>query len=91
MLSTDRRLILLTGKGTFRVRVFVESLPYSTLKPGVASRDAMVFSSKAFLAGIGDNSGRIYTMGFFTPEERDEFVSDVGGALGGWHILHQDG
>lgn len=88
VLSTDRRLIMLTGKGNFRVKVNAQSFPYGSLKPGVGNSNGSVFGQTAYLSGFGDNAGRLYMLQFFTSDERHEFVSDVGGALGGWHIIH---
>ena len=88
ILSTDRRLIMLTGKGTFRVKVNAQPFSYGSLKPGVGNTNGSVFGQTTYLSGFGDNAGRFYILEFFTSDERDEFVRDVGGALGGWHIIH---
>jgi hypothetical protein len=87
-LSTDRRLIMLTSKGTLRVKITHKSFRYESLKPGVGNVDGSVFGQTAFLSGFGETSGRLYLLQFFTSPERDEFVRDVSGALGGWHTIH---
>ena len=88
LLSTDRKLVMVTAKGTFRRKFDVHTFDYANLKPGVGKSDSELYGSPLWFAGFGTQSGTTYVLRFFNESERDEFVSDVGGAVGGWHIIH---
>jgi hypothetical protein len=89
LVSTDRKLLLVSAQGTFRPKFTVKTFNYAQLMPGVGNTDGQFFGNPAWYSGFRLQSAReSYVVQFFTPEERDEFVRDVGGALGGWHIIH---
>jgi len=88
IVSTDRKLLLVSAHGTFRPKFTVNTFDYGALTPGVGNDDAQVFGQAAWYSGFGLRRGGTYVLRFFTKDERDEFVHDVGGALGGWHIIH---
>lgn len=88
IVSTDRKLLLVSAHGTFRPKFTVKAFDYGELRPGVGNKDTQVFGQAAWYSGFGLQRGGTYLLRFFTKDERDEFVRDVGGALGGWHIIH---
>jgi hypothetical protein len=88
IVSTDRKLLLVSARGTFRPKFSVKTFEYGELMPGVGTDDTQLFGQSAWYSGFGLQRGGTFVVRFFTKEERDEFVRDVGGALGGWHIIH---
>jgi hypothetical protein len=88
ILSTDRKLLLVSARGTFRPKFTVKTFDYANLLPNVGSSDGELFGRPAWYSGFKSQGGELYLVRFLSAEERDEFVRDVGGALGGWHIIH---
>ena len=88
IVSTDRKLLLVSARGTFRSKFAVKAFPYGELMPGVGNSDGEVFGQQTWYSGFGVRRGATYVVRFFTKGERDQFVSDVSGALGAWHIIH---
>jgi hypothetical protein len=88
VLSTDRKLLMLSARGFFRPQFHVDTFNYADLRPGIGKVDDSVYGVRLWFAGFGTRAGITYVLRFFSEEERDAFVSDVGGAVGGWHIIH---
>lgn len=88
ILSTDRKLLLVSARGTFRPKFTVKTFDYANLLPNVGSNDGEVFGNPVWYSGFKTQRGELYLVRFFEADERDEFVRDVGGALGSWHIIH---
>lgn len=88
LVSTDRKLLMVSARGTFRPKFTVKTFDYADLLPNVGSSDGEVFGNPAWYSGFKPQGREVYLVRFFTREERDEFVRDVGGAVGGWHIIH---
>jgi hypothetical protein len=91
ILSTDSKLLMLSARGIFRPQFRIDTFNYADLKPGVGKVDDSIPGLPLWFSGFGTLAGVTYILRFFTEQERDAFVSDVGGALGGWHIIHGTG
>lgn len=91
IVSTDRKLLLVSARGSFRPKFSVRAFPYGELMPGVGNSDSELFGRPTWYSGFGVRRGGTYIVRFFTQGERDQFVRDAGGALGGWHVIHGTG
>ena len=90
-LSSDRRLLMVTAKGALRKKFNVMSLGYGTLKPGIADVNEVRFGNPVWISGFSTKTGETFLVEFLSEVDKNRFVQDIGGALGGWNIVHGEG